>query len=192
MESTASIAAALESVVTIEYPIAALSQTLHNYLSQQPVYDCGSLRDLLAEVNAVTGALNQLVGILDDELENVKNSKPRLLSDKAVEFIKERADQSLVVFWRIDQQLRKRRELRDFEESLVEKLVGFNEQVKEKKYRLERLDSMGLLIRLESRKWVDVAPKIDGFSKQLRKLQLNLALVFQVISIRARSQTPQW
>jgi len=194
MDSTAPIIAAVESVIAVTVPTAALSETLDNYVSQNPIWKhTSSIRELLDAADAVTGSLNQLVGILDDEIDDVEDSKPRQLSDKAVEFIKERADQALVLFWRTENVLMKRREPRNFEERLVERLVGFNDEVKEKKKgSLERLDSMGLLIRLEDLKWLDVASKIDGFSKMLRKVQLNLALVFQVVSIRARSKNTQW
>jgi len=140
------------------------------------------------QVRCVTGVLSQLVTFLDDEVYDVEDGKPGLLTPKAVRFIKERADQCLVLFWRIEHALGKRNETRGFEERLIDQLHDFNEELKENKLgRVPRLDSMQVLMNLESRKSVEVEPKLDRYSKQLKKLQLNLLLVFQVVSIQARS-----
>jgi hypothetical protein len=186
-----SIIGAASSVVGIAGFGIQLSQVLYSFVSQARSANV-TLRALIDGVNATTGVMDQVRGLLEDEKKNIENGHMAMLfNTKALDDVKGRADQCLIIFWRIETAIIKKREARDFEEQLAERLEAFNADIKAKKEpKLAKLDTHRIFSKLECLKWTYVAPKLDQYSRELDRVQLNLVLMFQVISMRARSIKP--
>jgi hypothetical protein len=185
------ILGAAGSVVGIAGFGIQLSQVLYSFISQARSANV-TLRSLVDGVHATTGAMEQVHGLLEDEKKNIAKGHPAVLfSTKALLEVKSRADQCLILFWRIEAVITKKRESRDFEDQLADRLNAFNKGIATcNEPKLPRLDSHRVLSMLECLKWTYVAPKLDQYSKELDRLQLNLVLMFQVISLRARQVKP--
>lgn len=185
------ILGAAGSVVGIAGFGIQLSQVLYSFVSQTRSAN-RTLRSLIDGINATTGAMDQVRDLLKDEKRNIEKGHPAtLFSAKALDDVKGRADQCLIIFWQIEAAITKKREARNFEDELAERLDAFNQVITSTaEPKLPRLDIHQVLSRLESLKWTYVAPKLDQYSKELDRLQLNLVLMFQVISMRARQIKP--
>lgn len=182
---------AVGSVVGIAGFGIQLSQTLYSFISQARSANV-TLRSLVEGVNATTGVMDQVRGLLEEEKKNIEKGHPAILfSTKALLDVKGRADQCLIIFWRIEAAIMKKREPRDFEEQLAIRLDAFNRRIAETtEPKIPRLDSNRALSKLECLKWTYATPKLNRYRKELDRIQLNLVLMFQVISIRAHQIKP--
>ena len=95
--------------------------------------------------------MDQVRGLLEDKKKNIKNEHPAVLfSAKALDDVKARADQCLIIFWRIKDVIIRKRESRDFEEQLANRLDTLNKGIAGRiDQKLPRLDSLQVLSRLE-------------------------------------------
>ena len=185
----ASALGAAGSIVGIAGFGLQLSNVLYQYISQAKSANY-SLRAILEGINATTGAMNQVHGLIDDEKESIEGGgKPILFSYKALGDVKKTADQCLILFWRIEATITKTDDSKCLEKKLERELHIFNENINAKTdSRLRKLDSVLVLSKLECLRWPFIAPKLDDYNQQLQRLQMNLILIFQVVSIRALSR----
>jgi hypothetical protein len=168
-----------------------LSQVLYKFTSQ--AWSAGdSLRSLLGVIHATTCALDQVRGILAEECENLeRKGRPVFFSTKAIDDVKSTADKCLLIFWRIEATITKNSGSK-LEEELIKRLNTFNQQLATKKSPDPipvdtNLISLTIWGRL---RWPYIAPKLDNYTSQLQLLQMNLVLMFSVISLHAHRMRP--
>jgi hypothetical protein len=179
------------SVVGIASFGLQLSQTLYQFISSSRGANT-SVRAVMDGVNATTGAMDQVRGLLDDENERIaQDGKAVLFSVKALEDIKGIVDQCLIIFWKIEATITNKSDSKFLDQDISRRLVIFNDEVKAKKAsKLLKLDSMLVLTKMQCLRWPYVAPKLEQYGVQLNGLQVNLILMFQVVSMRAKTITP--
>jgi hypothetical protein len=191
MDPISAIAAA-SSVVGIASFGLQLSQTLYQFISEARDAHY-SIHAVVDGVNATTAAMNQVRSFLDEERDNVESGgKTVLFSDKALRDVKNALDHCLALFWRIECTLLNKPSPKQIDEEIKKRLDTFNKQIIEKKNpETPTLNENLVLKRLrkfEYLRWPYFAPKLEHYSIQLNRLQINLILMFQVISIRAISR----
>lgn len=142
-------------------------------------------------VNATTGGMDQVRGLLGDENERkALGGGAVLFSAKALEDIKGIADQCLVLFWKIEATITNKSDSKSFDQEVLGELATFNDKLKtEKASKLLKLDSMLVLTKMQCLRWPYVAPKLEQYGAQLNGFQVNLILIFQVVSMRANTVT---
>jgi hypothetical protein len=178
------------SVVGIASFGLQLGQVLYQFVSQ--VQDAKQeLRLVLDGIFSTTSALNRIYELLEDECEHLKqgNQTTILFTPEALDDVKGTADKCLVIFWRIESTICN---IRDSEKELVRKLTAFNEEIKSKnlsqiKTNLTPVSLTSLWSRI---RWPLIAPRLDNYHKQLQGHQLNLVLMFNVISLAAHRRKP--
>ena len=190
MDSLNALSAA-GSVVRVAGFGLQLSQVLYQFTSQAwSAKD--SLHSLLGGIHATTCALNQVHGILADECENLeRKGRAVFFSTKAIDNVKSTADKCLLIFWRIEATITSKSGSK-LEEELIKRLNTFNQQLTTKKSpdpipvdtTLISLTTWGRL------RWPYIAPKLDNYTSQLQLLQMNLVLMFSVISLHAHRMRP--
>lgn len=119
------------------------------------------------------------------------DGKPALFSAKALEDIKAIVDQCLRLYWKVEAAIMNNSESKLLDQEIATKLAIFNDEIKAKKSsKLLQLNTNLVLTRLECLRWPYVAPRLEQYGLQLNGLQFNLMLIFQVISVRAKTAAP--
>jgi len=179
------------SVVGIASFGIQLSQVLYRFTSQA-VSATQSLNSILSGIHATTCALNQVHGILAEDIENLERTgRAIFFSAKAVEDVKGTADKCLILFWRIEATITNKTGS-NFEDELIQRLSGFNSDVLGKKdcAPINVDATLTALSRWKQLRWPYIAPKLDDYNNQLLRLQMNLVLMFTVISLGAHRLKP--
>jgi hypothetical protein len=184
-----SVIAAVSSVVGIAGFGLQLYQVLDRFIDQVRSTD-ESIRVILEGIRATSDAMEQVKGFLDDENENIKKGhKAMLFNAKALSNIKGTADQCLELFWRIEDTITTQLDSKTLEVQISNRLSAFNKDIESGgTSKVLKLDQPMVLRKLKHLKWPLVAPKLEQYNVQLHRLQTNLILMFQVISIRAMSR----
>lgn len=161
-----------------------LSQTLYQFIPSSRGADT-SVRAVLDGLNATIGAMHQVRDLLEDENKcTARDGKAPLFSTKALEDIKIIVDQCLMLFWRIEAIITNKADSRVLDQEIARNLVIFNNEVGPKKAsKLLRLDSNVVLRKMQCLRWPYVSPKLEMYGQQLNSLQINLILIFQVVSL---------
>jgi hypothetical protein len=168
-----------------------LSQVLYQFTSQA-LSARQSLQDILSGIHATTCALDQVQGILAEECENLKEKgRAVFFSAKAIDDVKGTADKCLLIFWRIEATITSKAGSK-FEDELIRRLNTFNQELGTNKcpspIKVDNaLDSLTTWGRL---RWPLIAPKLESYNSQLQRLQMNLVLMFSVVSLHAHRMRP--
>jgi hypothetical protein len=191
MDPLSAIGAASSVVGVASFGIQ-LSQALYKFTSQA-LSAKESLQTILSGVHATACALNQVHGILVEECEyRERKGRAILFSAKAIEDVRGTADKCLIIFWRIEATIANKTTRSNFEEQLNERLKKFNEELSKKKHPDPlNVDTTSIsLSRWERLRWPYITPKLEDYNNQLQRLQLNLVLMFSVISLGAHRMKP--
>jgi ABC-type multidrug transport system fused ATPase/permease subunit len=182
---------AASSVIGIASFGIQLAQVLYRFTDQALSAE-ESLHSIWSGIHATTSALNQVHEILAEECEHVeRHGRAIFFSAKAINDVKGTADRCLLIFWRIEATITSKTGS-NFEKELTKRLKTFNEELAKKK----RLDPIPIdrdlisLTRWGRLRWPLIAPKLDSYNNQLQQLQMNLVLMFSVISLGAHRRRP--
>jgi hypothetical protein len=179
------------SVVGVASFGVQLAQVLYQFTSQA-LSAKQSLQSILGGIHATTCALNQVHGILAEECENLeRKGRAILFSAKAIDDVKGAADKCLLIFWRIEATITSKSGSK-LEEELIKRLNAFNQELGTKKGPSPiRVDSALISLTTWGRlRWPLIAPKLDSYNSQLQLLQMNLVLMFSVVSLHAHRMKP--
>jgi hypothetical protein len=190
MDPLSAIGAA-SSVIGVASFGVQLSQVLYQFTSQA-ISAKQSLQTILSGIHATTCALNQVHGTLAEECDNLKQKgRAILFSAKAIDDVKGTADKCLLIFWRIEATITSKSGSK-LEEELVRRLIAFNHELITKKcHDPIKVDSALVSLTTWGRlRWPLIAPKLDNYNSQLQLLQMNLVLMFSVVSLHAHRLRP--
>jgi hypothetical protein len=168
-----------------------LSQVLYQFTSQSlPAKQ--SLRNIVCEIHATTCALNQIHGILAKECENLeRKGRAILFSTKAIDDVKSSADKCLLIYWRVEGAITSQSGSQ-FEDDLIKRLDSFNQELSTKKSPspITVDDALVSLTTWRRVHWPLITPTLAIHSSQLQLLQMNLVLMFSVISLHMLRMKP--
>ncbi|TRX96984.1 hypothetical protein FHL15_002290 [Xylaria flabelliformis] len=170
-----------------------LSQILCNYLSQVRSAQ-EHLEAVVDEIELTTSALQEIYGLLQQEVANIERGQPLyLFSGNSLENIRAIANRCLVIFWRVEATI-SGNWTTDDNSRLLEKLLEFNDKLKH--------STPGSTIQIESEltadplgswdkfRWPSKASKLDKYCKQLQRYKYNLVLLLQIVSLGQQRLKP--
>lgn len=189
MDSLSALGVASSVVGVASFGIQ-LSQVLYQFTTQA-LSAKESLQSILSGIHATTCALNQVHGILAECANLERTGRAIFFSAKAIDDVKGTADKCLLIFWRIEATITNKTGSK-FEEELIKRLNSFNKELITKKHPNPiKVDTTLISLSTWGRlRWPYIAPKLDNYNSQLHRLQMNLVLMFSVISLGAHRMRP--
>ncbi|KAL3423684.1 hypothetical protein PVAG01_05431 [Phlyctema vagabunda] len=164
-----------------------LSQVLVRFISEVRAAP-EAVRAVLAGVDATSRAMKEIYGLLNDEKKNIeREGKSILFSIEGIQQLRATADSCLLLFWKIEATIANRSE-RNLDEKLQRRLRQFRREIETTtKSKIAKPNQNLVLSTRDRLRWPYITPKLEEFSRQLRDLQVNLVLLFQVVNLRAVS-----
>ncbi|RDW60703.1 hypothetical protein BP6252_12086 [Coleophoma cylindrospora] len=180
---------AASSVVGIASFGIQLSQALYQYISDARDYKL-ELNAIVNGVRSATDALEMIRDLLETENQHIcQHGQPILFTEKALMFVQEQGDQSLLLFWRIENEITKRHGSEALEEHLARRLDEYHNPKTRNQGRTLQLDPDMTLSTKGRITWPLVLPKLKDYRTQLEQHQINLSLMLQVIQFASLQKT---
>ncbi|KAI1840598.1 hypothetical protein JX266_013202 [Neoarthrinium moseri] len=152
-----------------------------------------SLQAVLDVLESTVEALGEVNHFLNTEIRAHQHYKKTFTySTKWLLSVKRTADKCLIVFWRIEAAIIDTSKTTDKE--LMDRLANYNKQVSANNSTIPieiELRLKGITLRVPKRlRWPYIIPKLDAYSQQLQRFQVNLVLMFQVITLAEQRSKP--
>ncbi|RDW91565.1 hypothetical protein BP5796_02730 [Coleophoma crateriformis] len=180
---------AASSVVGIASFGIQLSQALYQYISDARDYKL-ELNAIVNGVRSATDALEMIRDLLETEHQHIcQHGQPILFTEKALMFVQEQGDQSLLLFWRIENEITKRHGSEALEVHLARRLDEYHNPKARNLGRTLQLDPDMTLSTKGQITWPLVLPKLKDYRMQLEQHQINLSLMLQVIQFASLQKT---
>ncbi|KAI0856678.1 hypothetical protein F4860DRAFT_396874 [Xylaria cubensis] len=170
-----------------------LSQILCNYLYQVRSAQ-EHLEGVVDEIEFTTSALQEIYGLLQQEVANIERGQPlNLFSGNSLENIRTVANKCLVIFWRVEATI-SGNWTADFESQLTEKLLAFNNKLIHctpgSTIQIKPDLTSDTLGSWDKLRWPSKASKLDKYCKQLQRYQDNIVLLLQIVSLGQQRSKP--